>query len=86
MPPRRIISVRRNIMAEPPIRRNATETKGGINVRAVKWVLGISLLLAVGAMIWTFVAAPQATTPDVSGTTPTSVTAPAIRDGVPVRA
>ncbi len=74
-------------MAEPPIRRNATETKGGTNVRAITWVLGISLLLAVGAMIWTYAATPRATTPDMSGTTPASAPAPAkpIRDGVPVR-
>ncbi len=48
-------------MAEPPIRRNATEAKGGINVAAVKWVLGISLLLAIIAMVWSYAAAPQAT-------------------------
>lgn len=48
-------------MAEPPIRRNATEAKGGINVAAIKWVLGISLLLAIIAMVWTYAAAPQGT-------------------------
>ncbi|KPF66921.1 hypothetical protein IP88_12475 [alpha proteobacterium AAP81b] len=48
-------------MAEPPIRRNSTEAKGGTNVRAIKWVLALSLLLAVIAMAWTYAAAPQGT-------------------------
>jgi hypothetical protein len=60
------------IMAEPPIRRNSTEARGGINVAAIKWVLGVSLLLAVVAMVWSFAAAPNATTPDTSSTVTTA--------------
>ncbi len=56
-------------MAEPPIRRNSTETKGGTNVAAMKWVLGLSIVLAVAALVWTFVLAPTATQPVMSAST-----------------
>lgn len=43
-----------------PVQRNKNEARGGINVAAIKWVLGVSLVLAIIAMLWTYLGTPEA--------------------------
>ncbi len=45
---------------EEPEVLTTTEARGGVTPHIVRYVLIISLVLAVGAMVWTFVVAPEA--------------------------
>ena len=53
-------------MTEKPEILTTTEARAGVGTHVVRYVLIASVVLAVVAMIWTYVAAPEATQPDVS--------------------
>ena len=48
-------------MPEEPEVLTTTEARGGVTPHIVRYVLIISLILAVGAMAWTFLASPKGT-------------------------
>jgi hypothetical protein len=48
-------------MARKPGIISTLRARGGVIVPAMKWVLFISLALAVAAMLWAYLAAPAAT-------------------------
>ncbi len=48
-------------MPEEPEVLTTTEARGGVTPHIVRYVLIISLVLAVGAMVWTSSWAPEAT-------------------------
>ena len=53
-------------MAEEPEVLTKTEARGGVTPHIVRYVLIISTILAVLAMVWVFKAAPEATQPDTA--------------------
>nr|WP_310523804.1 hypothetical protein [Polymorphobacter sp.] len=48
-------------MADEPEVLTTTEARAGTGTHVVRYVLYASVLLAVAAMVWTFVLAPRAT-------------------------
>lgn len=46
-------------MAEQPEVLTTTEARAGATNKGVRYVLIISVILAVGAMVWTYVLAPK---------------------------
>ena len=46
-------------MAEDPKVLTTTEARGGTGNNVVRYVLIISVILAIGAMVWTFVLSPK---------------------------
>ena len=48
-------------MADEPEVLTKTEARGGVTPHIVRYVLIISTILAVVAMVWVFVVAPKAT-------------------------
>ena len=48
-------------MADEPEVLTKTEARGGVTLHIVRYVLIISTLLAVAAMIWVFVLSPKGT-------------------------
>ena len=53
-------------MADEPEVLTKTEARGGVTPHIVRYVLIISTILAVIAMVWVFAAAPDATQPDTA--------------------
>ena len=48
-------------MADEPEVLTTTEARAGVTPHIVRYVLIVSLVLAVGAMVWAFVMAPKGT-------------------------
>lgn len=61
-------------MAQDPKVLSTNRARGGIGTHVMRYVLIISTVLAVGAMIWVFGAAPTATDPGME--TPAQPAAP----------
>lgn len=54
-------------MPEKPKTISTNRARGGIGTHIVRYVLVISTVLAIGAMVWVYFAAPQATAPGGPG-------------------
>jgi hypothetical protein len=54
---------------------STNRVRGGIGTHVVRYVLVISTVLAIGAMLWAYFAAPTATDPRME-TTPAAATPP----------
>lgn len=55
-------------MADEPERITPVEARGGLRMPVIRRVLIVSVILAVIAMVWAFMSAPEATQPDTSTT------------------
>jgi len=53
-------------MADDPEIISTRKARGGVTPHIVRYVLMASLVLAVVAMVWTYLSAPEATQPDTS--------------------
>lgn len=61
-------------MPEKPTTISTNRARGGIGTHKVRYILAISTLLAIGAMLWVYFAAPSATDPTME--TPSVATPP----------
>jgi hypothetical protein len=71
-------------MPDPPEVISTNRARGGVTPHTVRYVLGISLILGVIALVWAFAAAPTATQhttspQEAAGTQPTKPPTPASR-------
>ena len=69
-------------MADKPKVISTNRARGGIGTHVVRYVLVVSTVLAIGAMIWVYFAAPEATAPSgpgPAGDTPATPPPPAPR-------
>jgi hypothetical protein len=62
-------------MPEKPKTISTNRARGGIGTHKVRYVLVISTMLAIAAMIWVWFAAPEATDPTME-TSPTAASPP----------
>ncbi len=61
-------------MADRPERLTTTAARAGITPRVVRYVLAVSLLLAIGAMIWIYLATPVASQRGATTSAPNGAT------------
>ena len=64
-------------MAEEPEVLTTTEARGGVTPHIVRYVLIISVALAIGAMVWVFALAPKGTQEGATTARDPVATAPA---------
>jgi hypothetical protein len=57
-------------VAEEPEVLTTTEARSGTGTHVVRYILIVSVILAVAAMVWTFVLAPQASQQGATSTGP----------------
>jgi len=62
------------IVDEKPKIITAVKARGAVKLSVMRYVLIISVALAIAAMLWTFLRAPDATRPDASTSSSTPAT------------